>query len=82
MSGHYPEHDKLSAIMEVSQEIGLFLDHGLPRQHLVLAQWGDDEVLYPSHRSIDKILAEYFGIDRDRLDDEKRAMLAAMRDAA
>lgn len=36
---------------------------------------------YPTHRSIERILAEYFDIDLDKIDDEKRAMLAAMRTA-
>lgn len=36
---------------------------------------------HPTYRTIDRILAEYFEIDRDRLDDEKRAMLDAMRSA-
>lgn len=35
----------------------------------------------PTHRTITSILAEYFEIDLNKLDDEKRAMLAAMRAA-
>jgi hypothetical protein len=34
---------------------------------------------HPTYRTIDRILAEYFEIDRDRLDDEKRAMLNEIR---
>jgi hypothetical protein len=33
----------------------------------------------PTHRSIQKILAEYFGIDQKKIDNEKAQMLAALR---
>jgi hypothetical protein len=76
----YPEHEKLKAISDRSQEIGEFLDYGLPRMGVVLAEW-DDGDLYPTHRSIEGLLAEYFDIDKAKIDDEKDAMLAAIREA-
>jgi ABC-type phosphonate transport system ATPase subunit len=42
--------------------------------------WSDEYV--PVRKGISDWLAEYFEIDQVRLDDEKRAMLAALRDAA
>jgi hypothetical protein len=36
----------------------------------------------PTHRSITKILADYFGIDQKKLDSEKIAMLDAQREAS
>lgn len=34
---------------------------------------------HPTHRTIQKILAEHFGIDQRKIDDEKDQMLAALR---
>lgn len=42
--------------------------------------WRDD-ALAPIHTSIEKLLAEYFEIDLDKLEREKRAMLAELRKA-
>ncbi len=79
----YPEHDKLRLISTESQIIGSFLEFS----GYTLAEWQKvrgfrDEQLLPVHKSIEKILAEYFDIDLQRLDDEKRAMLAALRQEA
>lgn len=35
----------------------------------------------PTHRTIQSILAEYFGIDQKKLDAEKEAMLTAIRNS-
>lgn len=77
----YPEHDKLAAVKDDSQTIGEFIDMGrwwlcelveeTPEMH---------EHWQPVH-DIQDVLAEYFGIDRDRLEVEKRAMLDAIREA-
>lgn len=114
----YPEHDKQREVAEISQEIGEFLDFGLPRMGLQLYQkitrsceaahkycsasaWHTTEELativdpdsrgpegrvqimewVPTHRSIQSVLAEYFGIDQKKIDAEKDAMLRAMRKA-
>lgn len=39
----YPEHDKLSAISEQSQEIGRFLDEFLPSKGINLLRWIETE---------------------------------------
>lgn len=74
----YPEHDKLEKIKDISQELGKFLDENStkrrgerePRVRLGGAwRW----------RSIENVLAEWFKIDTKKLDEEKRAMLAALR---
>lgn len=36
----------------------------------------------PTHRTIQAILADYFGIDQDKVDAEKEAMFEALRSAA
>ena len=66
----YPEHEKLKAIHHESQAIGSFLE------------WMKSE--YPKETrlppySIQFLLAEYFEIDEDKLELEKRAMLETIR---
>lgn len=82
----YPEHDKLEAIKAESQALGEFLDIALPRMGLRLAEYVkfdeyDLPQLVPARKTITEILAEHFGIDRDVLEDEKRSMLEAIRNA-
>lgn len=76
----YPEHEKLSAISDTSQAIGEFLDYGLASQGLVLAQYDEEtDRLWPTHKSIMAILADYFDIDQKKIDAEKEQMLADFR---
>ena len=76
----YPEHEKLKALDGASQTTGLFLDWLMGKY--VLAQWVDtgrrEEELLPARCSIQDLLAEYFGIDQTKLENEKRAMLEAI----
>lgn len=78
----YPEHDKLHAIKDQSQAIGEFLDFFLPTQGIVLMEKQpryDDYV--PIRRSIHSLLAAFFGIDQDKIDAEKEAMLEEIRES-
>ena len=82
----YPEHNKLRAVQTQSEAIGEFLDVGLGRLGLDLYEtrneFGDQlRRAVPSHRSIESILAEWFEIDLNVLEAEKRAMLDALRTA-
>lgn len=70
----YPEHEKLSAIKQESQAIGEFLDTA----PYVLCEVADDR-LWPVGKPINDLLAAYFGIDPDRLEREKSAMLEDLR---
>lgn len=80
MADEYPEHEKLEAVKDMSQAIGEFLDFGLPSMGIHLCEVDEEtDRWFPVHRSIQSILAEYFGTDQNRLDEEKRAMLEAMR---
>jgi hypothetical protein len=76
----YPEHAKLKAISDESNAIGAFLDFGLGGQQLVLAERSrtTPSKFVPTGRSIQDILARYFGIDQEALKHEKRQMLAEM----
>lgn len=85
----YPEHEKLAAVAGESQVIGEFLDsHDHP---YVLAEWVrvyEDEQgnlrelaesrLIPAQKSIQQILADYFDINLQKIESEKRQMLSAL----
>jgi hypothetical protein len=78
----YPEHAKQEAVIEQSQAIGEFLD----TSGFVLAEFreidGHDEPkLMPVGRSIEQVLAEYFEIDLNKIEAEKRDMLEHIRAA-
>lgn len=78
--GEYPEHDKLRKIADESQALGEFIDVGIPQMGLVLCDARDENGrLWPTSKSVDSILSEYFGIDRYKLEAEKREMLEKIR---
>jgi len=76
----YPEHEKLEKVQAESQACGEFLswlafEKGL---ELCAAEFDEDE-WYPQSRTITDLLAEFFGIDSEALEAEKRQMLAELR---
>lgn len=75
----YPEHEKMHAVKEQSQAIGAFLDDPNTGQ---LCEFNDEmgEFL-PTHKTIERTLADYFDIDLDKIEAEKRDMLDKMRAA-
>lgn len=91
----YPEHDKLMALNGENQTLGLFLEWLQQRvvfadyhEHTdwCYDEWEDapncelsEGTPYPVHRSIQDWLAEYYGIDQNKLEDEKRQMLEVIR---
>ena len=81
----YPEHEKLDAVKDRSQVIGEFLDHmgelGWHLAEYVTFKGYDEDQLVPVRQSIIQVLAKYFNVDLDRLEDEKRAMLESLRSA-
>jgi hypothetical protein len=75
----YPEHAKLKLIAEQSQVVGEFMDW-LGEKDIALvsfADYRDDGIPVPWR----PLLAEYFGIDEKVIEQEKRAMLDAIRAA-
>lgn len=76
----FPEHDKLSEIAAESQAIGEFVDWMNECHHASFQVWSDCSY---SHRpvgiSIQKLLAEFFEIDEQALENEKRTMLERVR---
>ena len=81
----YPEHEKLTKVKDQSQTIGGFLE-SMGEQGLVLAEYvAADEYsearLVPVNKSINNILAQHFGIDLEKLEKEKLAMLDQIRES-
>ena len=82
----YPEHDKLDQVHDKSQAIGEFLDWLQNERDIVLAEYhehamGRKDVLLPIHAHIETLLGAFFGIDLEKLEDEKQQMLATLRAA-
>jgi hypothetical protein len=73
----WPEHEKLKAISEFSQKVHDFLEW-CSEKGWELAQWEGDR-MFPIRPGRDKILADFFEIDMDKIEAEKRAMLDLMR---
>ena len=80
MAGEYPEHEKLSKIKNESQAIGEFVEW-LEGKGIELCAIPPefDHTYLPIHRSINDLLAEHFSIDLDKIEQEKRQMLEAIR---
>jgi hypothetical protein len=86
-----PELDKMKAVQDKSQAIGEFLEH-LGEKGLVICCYAsrqDEEKtgyeegdLIPLHNSIEKNLADYFGIDLNKVEQERRALLDELRQSS
>jgi hypothetical protein len=72
-----PECDKMLAIAEQSQRIGEFLDW-LPTIGVRLCDRNGD--FYPQGLSTQSLLALFFEIDLNKVEQEKRALLEWMRE--
>lgn len=86
MQPKYPEHDKVVRIQSLSQACGDFIQWLKSEKGIHLAMWyGDKEsgeyLDYAMYRvgSLQKLLAEYFEIDSDKLEAEKQQMLDDLR---
>jgi hypothetical protein len=76
----YPECDKIVANHEKSQVIGEFLDwleewHPTEAEKVLARMKGRREYF----SSKEKLLAEYFGIDLNKVEVERRALLESIR---
>lgn len=78
----YPEHTRQAAVLDEAEAIGRFIDESgyILAEHREIKGYRE-EVLMPVTASVTVILARYFGIDLDKIEAEKRAMLAALVDA-
>lgn len=75
----FPELDKMLEVQEQSQAIGEFLEW-LQSQGIILSRFDDEsDALVGTHRSIERLLADYFEIDLDAVERERRVMLERIR---
>jgi len=78
----YPELEKMASAKQASHIIGEFMEwlHG---QGILLAKYGPDTVsdprLWPYYKSINDLLAQYFDIDLNKVQQEKRQILVDLR---
>lgn len=79
----YPEHVKLAEISDKSQVVGEFVDWMVETKGIVLAQYVKDDMdherLRPNWVPLMNLLAEFFDIDQNKIEQEKRAMLEVQR---
>ena len=78
----YPEHAKMERVMDKSQTIGEFLEWLSGKKRIVLAHYGVDkfdDYLYPLSYDTEELLAQYFGINLNKVEQEKRQMLEEIR---
>ena len=70
----YPEHEKLDKVKDKIQVIGEFLDWSRSTR-IFLCRYGKREIPYPIGETIEEILAAYFGIDLEKLEQEDKQCL-------
>jgi len=76
-----PELDKMKAVRNQSQCIGAFLDWLFNEKRQMICEISPDGVdwLPTDNQDIQKILAEYFGIDLQKVEAERRAILERLQ---
>ena len=82
--GQFPEHEKLTKVSNQSQAIGEFVEWMLNVKGYHIAEYREDEyretVMWDVGRPITDLLAEFYGIDLEVLEDEKLQMLEQQRE--
>lgn len=75
-----PEHDKRRLILDQSQTIGQFIED-MQGKDMWFCESRDSEVwpYMPTTKTIEQILADYFDIDLVKIEEERRAILAAIQ---
>jgi hypothetical protein len=74
-SVQYPEHQKMKAVKEQSQTIGEFLDWLFSKGTVLAHYQGRLDELMPRNMNIENLLATYFEIDLDKIEEEKQQMI-------
>lgn len=82
-----PEHDKIKALDGHNQTVGEFLDWLLDDKGYSLCtlipegdnRYDDPEHWQPINQHTEKLLYEFFGIDSDKIEQEKQHMLEECR---
>jgi hypothetical protein len=78
-----PEHERLAEAKKTDDAttlVGQFFDWLKEEKHYVIAKYADDaDELMPIFEPVNRLLAEFFGINENALESEKRALLDHMR---
>jgi len=83
---NYPECEKMSKVKKQSQLVGEFLDWLVNEREIVLSEYHegegrhDDDVLMPISVRTEELLAEFFEIDLNKVEQERRQMLKELRE--
>ena len=85
-----PELDKIQANRTESQSIGDFLDWLRNDHNLSLCKYDEKAICedceeevggyISSHLSVEQLLAQYFGVDLNKAEEERQALLAQIRE--
>lgn len=87
----YPEHEKLRALEGRSQVVGEFVDQFLAEKGYRICEIAEsgrgsfltpEQQWFPIQQPFQDLLAEFFGLDRAKLDAEKDQMLTKLREGA
>ncbi len=79
MKTKYPEHEKMEAVKDKSKAIGEFLEWLSDTKRLVICDSTPFDELYVVNFSDEELLAEFFNIDMNKIEKEKRQMLKQIR---
>lgn len=71
----YPEHDKLTDVRDKSQTVGEFLEWMVAVKGFRICET-DGAGMFLARLDIEGLAAEFFGVDLDRLEEEKSRMLS------
>lgn len=75
-----PECERMAAVREKSQAIGEFLEWLREEKGWTIAEeYGNSDRLLPVRYSTEALLAEFFGIDLNKVERERRAILEGCR---
>lgn len=80
----YPECEKMSAVLDKSLELTNFVDW-LQEQGYAICEKGIYKDSYPQEqwvpikKNFEQLFADYFGIDLDKVEEERRALLDEIR---
>ena len=77
----YPQHEKLNAVKDQSQTIGDFLEWLHSEKGIILTSYSNSNMNWPTPdlTAKERLMAEYFEIDLDALEAEKRMMLGMIQ---
>ena len=79
MAIRYTQHEKLKKVQKESQAIGEFIEWMQSDQGYTVCENPTGEEFFPVRFNIQEILAKFYGINLNKLEEEKRHMLTYIR---